>query len=278
MQVEKLPERKTQSCPFRSRTGAPVRCSKEGGVCSIRPYDSANGVTTASAISGLRATCPNRFQEEDLIYGWVSKEILNSNERVIIGEVPFLQSEAGTDEAPDAVGRIDNVLLAPDTSPMIWCALEIQGVYFSGDAMSKDFKAIANGDGELTLPAGKRRPDDRSFGPKRLMPQLQIKVPTLRRWGKKMAVVIDRGFFDALGRMDNVKDVSNCDVAWFVVDFDTSVSPARLVPAFVRLTTLERAVEGLTGGVPVTLPEFETRIKKKAAKAAPVPPDLQHKG
>ncbi len=98
------------------------------------------------------------------------------------------------------------------------------------------------------------------------MPQLQIKVPTLRRWGKKMCVLVDRMFFDALGRMETVPDVSNCDIAWFVVRYDEDEEGAHLRPDSVHLTTLERSVEGLTAGMPVSLTEFEERIKAKLAR------------
>ncbi len=95
------------------------------------------------------------------------------------------------------------------------------------------------------------------------MPQLQIKVPTLRRWGKKMAVVVDRSFFNALGQMDSVSDVSNSDILWFIVDYKESNNKVQLVPGDVRYTTLERAVEGLTSGRPVTLSNFESRVIAK---------------
>ena len=85
------------------------------------------------------------------------------------------------------------------------------------------------------------------------MPQLQIKAPSLRRWGKKMAVVVDEDFFAALGAMDDVSDISNADIAWFVVRFDEAESGFILSWAFHRFTALERAVEGLTGGHPVSL-------------------------
>ena len=78
-----------------------------------------------------------------------------------------------------------------------------------------------------------------------------------------MAVVIDEAFFRELGKMDEVRHPSNADIAWFVVSLREGASTATLEPAFVRLTTLERAVEGLTAGIPVTLPEFEARIKLK---------------
>jgi hypothetical protein len=96
---------------------------------------------------------------------------------------------------------------------MRWAALEIQAVYFSGATMGAEFHLLRHHEATgVPFPAGHRRPDYRSSGPKRLMPQLQIKVPSLRRWGKKMAVVVDEGFFGALGKMDEVKDVSNCDI------------------------------------------------------------------
>lgn len=149
---------------------------------------------------------------------------------------------------------------------MEWAALEIQAVYFSGNAMRGEFVALSDDTVDwVVFPAGKRRPDYRSSGPKRLMPQLQIKVPTLRRWGKKMAVVVDRAFFDSIGEMDNVADISNADIAWFIVKFEEvpGQNRTRIVRDEVRYTTLERSVEGLTGGKPVPLPTFEGRISSK---------------
>ena len=45
--------------------------------------------------------------------------------------------------------------------------------------------------------------------------------------------------------------------------YQEQVGRTAIEPAFVRYTTLERAVEGLTAGVPVTQAEFEDRIRKK---------------
>jgi hypothetical protein len=141
--------------------------------------------------------------------------------------------------------------------------------------MKGEFEAFADENVDWVIfPAGKRRPDYRSSGPKRLMPQLQIKVPTLRRWGKKMAVVVDRAFFDSIGEMDKVAHISNADIAWFVVRFEevAGSNQMSLVADEVRYTTLERSVEGLTGGKPVTLPIFEGRISEKVVHpAAPTP-------
>ncbi len=100
------------------------------------------------------------------------------------------------------------------------------------------------------------------------MPQLQINVPRLRRWGKKMAVVIDKHFFNSLGNMEEVDDLSSGDIAWFTVDFEEDSSGTRfnLVRDSVHVTTLERATEGLTGGTPVTLSAFEAGIRSKLAR------------
>jgi hypothetical protein len=150
------------------------------------------------------------------------------------------------------------------------------------NAMGLEFKALNDPALDwVVYPAGQRRPDYRSSGPKRLMPQLQIKVPTLRRWGRKMAVVVDRAFFDSIGEMDNVADLSNADVAWFIVRFEEieGQTKTRLVRDEVRYTTLERSVEGLTGGKPVPRSVFEDRINEKKNQPAPVTPvALDQKG
>jgi Restriction endonuclease NotI len=263
-------------CPFRTTEDTRVPCSKAGGVCSIRRYmfdSAARSVTAASAEGGqLVTTCPHRFKEAGTVFRLVGERLLGAHEPLIVGEVPFLERRAfsggahGAAEKDRKVGRIDSVLVHPDLVPMNWCALEIQSVYFSGRGMRREFRAIgAKKSLGLPFPTTNRRPDFRSSGPKRLMPQLQTKVPTLRRWGKKMAVVVDKSFFDALGGMREVRDISSCDIAWFVVRFDVEEDKSVLGLDSVKYTTLEDAVEGLTGGEPVSREVFEERIRRKLA-------------
>jgi hypothetical protein len=146
-----------------------------------------------------------------------------------------------------------------------WCAIEIQAVYFSGPGMEEEFKYLRAFQQEgIPFPQKIRRPDYRSSAPKRLMPQLQIKVPTLRRWGKKMAIIVDRHFYNWMGKLGTNPDLSSSDIVWFVVDFEESLTEQKL--SLVRgketySTTLEKAIEGLTGGFPVSLQTFEDRIK-----------------
>lgn len=265
-------------CPFKPTVnGSAQPCTKQSGVCSLRLYnrdDSGSIHPTLGNQGALRCLCPHRFRELGIVHKWIGEELLGTLTPLAVGEVPFLKpdilgawamsEEPASEESEEegvSVGRIDSVLVHPDLDYLRWCAVEMQAVYFSGPALSDDFPLFL--DPTVTgipYPGKIRRPDYRSSGPKRLMPQLQIKVPTLRRWGKKMAVVVDESFFASLGRMDSVSDVSNSDIAWFIVGFEEEELSARLVPRDVRYTTLERAVEGLTAGLPVTLGQFETEI------------------
>lgn len=188
---------------------------------------------------------------------------------------PEVDDAAGQPAAiddPENVGRIDT-LLVDANDPSNWCAVELQAVYFSGKAMPPDIAALrgqtapvgANAPPPLPLPVGLRRPDFRSSGPKRLLPQLQIKVPALRRWGKKMAVVVDAPFFNSLGPMEDAGHISNSDIVWCVVDYgeteEGTIAPLRVCGTVH--TTLESAIVGLTAGQPVTKPLFEERIRAK---------------
>lgn len=263
-------------CPFKSSDTAASLCTKEGGVCSLRLYEQNSKGKVLPAEGGrgaIRVLCPYRFHEGNLAFEWIAELAIGNANAEKVGEVGFLESDKSLDSGGgDDVGRLDMILVDSGLThgdELRWVAAEIQAVYFSGREMGTEFKAIARnvaegGDG-LIWPTEVRRPDYRSSGPKRLMPQLQIKVPTLRRWGKKMAVLIDEAFFQSLGHMDPVNDLSNADIAWFRVSF--SIAPAtkryQIKRGDVVLTTLEESVKGLTAGTPVSKGVFEARIKQK---------------
>jgi hypothetical protein len=235
-------------------------------VCSIRNFTERDD---GQHFGPITTTCPIRFYEKGIVFKSIGEILLGDQDAKIAKEIPFLMKPPSVDETETSnrdVGRIDMVLVSNSHQTMEWCAVELQAVYFSGGEIKKDHPNIRNHSGNgVPMPGVNRRPDFRSSGPKRLMPQLQIKVPTLRRWGKKMAVVVDRSFFSALGEMDDVQDVSNCDIAWFVVSYNEQVGNIfpEIVIDDVRFTTLERAVEGLTAGIPTTLSEFENKVIQK---------------
>ena len=187
-------------CPFRMGGGS---CTKRGGVCSFRLYENVGetAVPASDSEDGLRVLCPRRFEQGMSVFQWVGETILGTSKPEMVSEIGFLRAE----DSNAFVGRIDMILANRDAGPgqFDWCALEIQAVYFSGPSMREEFRKILADEAESPpFPGRIRRPDYRSSGPKRLMPQLQIKVPTLRRWGKKMAVVVDRHFFESLGQME----------------------------------------------------------------------------
>lgn len=61
------------------------------------------------------------------------------------------------------------------------------------------------------------RPDFLSSSRKRLAPQLMYKGTIINGWGKKLAVVLDRSFFQALPSLTEV-DVDKSDMAWLIYD------------------------------------------------------------
>lgn len=259
-----------KSCPFRTDTAHPT-CTKPGGVCSLRLYTDNDG--PFRPLEGdrgmIRALCPYRFHQDDVAFRHIGYRLLGDPNPTQVGEVGFLESTGNLDSAAgEDVGRIDMILVAEKTLAHVdlkWCAVEVQAVYFSGREMAIEFLDIIERSGAPAMPVEGRRPDYRSSGPKRLMPQLQIKVPTLRRWGKKMAVLVDKAFFFSMGEMRRVEHLSNCDVVWFLADFvrDPGDPIYRLEIVEEFGTTLESAIEGLTGGEAVSLEEFEGRIRGK---------------
>jgi hypothetical protein len=261
------------ACPFQKDT----KCNKKGGVCSLRQYQQVGG-GPVTGTGPLITTCPQRFLESDTIFGWVGETLLQTKEPVVLSEIGFLDrlraDETMEDEdSRDFIGRIDNVLVHPSREPMDWCALELQAVYFSGKSMANEFKMLAKAQSEtLQFPAKHRRPDWRSSGPKRLLPQLQTKVPTIRTWGKKMAVIIDEAFFGSLVGLDRERHLSNAEIAWFIVGYDAKPGGWTLVTREVVFTKLDASVKSLTGGVPLSKERFEEQLRMKLAKTAPSHP------
>jgi hypothetical protein len=255
-------------CPFKpAHKGKPVRrCNKKGGVCSLRLFAQDIGKPTELRGDPI-VTCPNRFLEANTVVNWVGKTLLGTPNPKVLTELPFLmgdiQEEQEEAEA-DPVGKIDMVLVNAEGESLRWCALEMQAVYFSGKSMENDFKVMREWPGPgVPFPSAQRRPDFRSSGPKRLMPQLQVKVPTISRWGKKMAVVIDKAFWNSLSQMRETRDLSNAEIAWFVVTFERMDGRFVMRPDAVHYTTLGNAVEGLTGGTPMSLERFESELRER---------------
>ena len=276
--IQKIKQAATEPppCPFRGSSDERLLCTKKGGVCSIRLYEQQGSTGVVSPLTGqtgsLVTTCPYRFEQDGTILRWVGETLLGLPQPQVVEQVGFLQEAEGDDgnREPGSgarfVGRIDKVLVHPTREPMQWCALEIQAVYFSGRTMTKEFDMLRRLSSErLPFPATNHRPDFLS-GAVTLMSRAQVWVHRLLRSGKKLAVVVDRCFFDALGKMGDARHVSNCDVAWFVVRFEEAHGRMRLAPDSLRFTTLGQAIEGLIAADTVGPEALEARIRQRLAE------------
>lgn len=118
------------------------------------------------------------------------------------------------------IGKIDFLIAVLDANgrPTDFAALEVQAVYISGLSVRPYFDEFLRTGNVPT--GGKRRPDYRSSAQKRLMPQLSLKVPVFRRWGKRFFVVVDAPFFEALPKIRRVEGKDNSEITWLVYRLD----------------------------------------------------------
>lgn len=213
----------TRICPFHASIGRPRPCSKAGGVCALRRI----GTDGALPDNQLVTTCPSRFLETGAIFREIGASMLGTSHVRVVNELPFLKNSSES-SGESSSGRIDWIV-QDSNDRTNWCAVEFQSLYFSGAALDIDMEDYAAGAAYPAYPKGRRRPDYRSNGPKRLGPQLGIKVPLLRSWGRQVAVVIDRYFFScmdaqftasAAGRRAPI--AADHDLCLFVVDYDSA--------------------------------------------------------
>ena len=247
-------------CPF--QPGNPP-CSKKGGVCSIRIYRNDPGDHPPDRIGEPHRlpviTCSNRFAQDSLIPRWLA-EIVGFDDVFLAREVPFMLSP----ETGRPAGRID-LIISGDEHAAGWFGVELQAVYFSGKGMPNDFRNLrSDSDAMAPLPTNRRRPDWRSSSAKRLMLQLQVKAPTLRRWGMKLAVVVDEPFFTAIGgptpAHERSQDLNEGDVIWLVPRIS---SQHRLTRGHWEVLSLAKSRNKLLAAQTIPRADFEASLRAK---------------
>ena len=210
--------------------------------------------------------CPIRFEQDRIIVKWLADIVgFRDDAAMVAREIPFMTSTV----TGKAAGRID-IVLAEIDGGLTWFGLEIQAVYFSGPGMEEEFRALLDSaDPRPSYPSSVRRPDWRSSSAKRLMPQLQVKGPTLRRWGSKIAVAVDRPFFEAMGgpSPNASHDLNDGDVLWLV----TKVSDFRLCTDHWEALTLEAATDKLLAARTIRKQEFEEVLREKLEPMREIP-------
>lgn len=235
-----IADRRNKLCPFNNKI---PNCNKDKaknplGVCSIFHNDSPV------------ITCPIRFRENWLIV----KDAAN-----------FFFPESATwssltevrlnDGYGKSAGNIDVVLVAYDEKERIYDfgALEIQAVYISGNIRepfeyymnSPETNKNMNWKNQLNYP----RPDYLSSSRKRLAPQLLFKGGILNSWSKKIAVALNKGFYETLpiSRLDSVSKIEG-DIGWFVYDlsYDSSFQRFKLIKVDEIFTKFQPSLISIT--------------------------------
>ena len=247
-------------CPFQANRPP---CAKSGGVCSIRSYQQGPDGALGQAEDDPVTTCPRRFEQGHLPARWLGEIVgFEASDVRVATEVGFMQ---GTTTGRPA-GKIDMVVARDTGDELSWYGLEVQAVYFSGPRMQSEFERLRDERGRSQFPNAIRRPDWRSSSAKRLMPQLQVKVPTLRRWRAKMAVVVDMPFFNATGgaSANPSHDLGDGDIIWMVVGIEADDNDRyRLTRHHWEVETLEAASERLLAAQTIPQQEFLALLRRK---------------
>ncbi len=248
-------------CPFQKNKPP---CRKRGGVCSLRRYQRGESDRIGLPKGDPVVVCPARFEEGQLLVEWLAEIVgFSSSEARLAREVPFMQ---GTSTGKPA-GKIDLVVAKASNGDLKWYGLEIQAVYFSGRGMDSEYLGLRDDDcADPPFPGAVRRPDWRSSGAKRLMPQLQIKVPTLRRWGSKLAVAVDRPFFDSMGGPSSApsSDLNDGDIVWMVPRLlPNDTGGYALSRGHWEVLTLEESSRRLLAAETIPRRAFEQTLREK---------------
>ena len=250
-------------CPFQA--GRPP-CSKQFGICSIDRYAEGDDGRIGDAEENPVIVCPRRFDEELLPVHWLSEIVGFPREEVLVArEVSFMRNP----HTGRPAGKIDLVVAREIKGVLDWYAMEIQAVYFSGVGRRPEIEAQISADNDerpAPFPNAIRRPDWRSSSAKRLMPQLDIKVPLLRRWGRKTAVVVGRPFFDAIGgpSTEPTQDLNAGDVIWMVPDLvPDGQGQYRMERGYWEVLELEDSHRKLLSATTIPRAAFEETLRKK---------------
>jgi hypothetical protein len=226
--------RESKSCPFRAGPCNKGSIEKPLGICSI------GGDSQATVV------CPNRFLEGDHILRDAGRHAFGAGVRV--AAVPEVRVLTIPGIRPRKIGKIDYMLAALDSDgrPTDFAALEVQAVYISGESIRPAFDHYME---SRVAPDAARRPDFRSSAQKRLVPQLSLKVPIFRRWGKKFFVAVDESFFNELPKMQQVGSIENSEVTWLVYAFELRDGRIRMRLKRTVFTLWDEVMTALREGV-----------------------------
>lgn len=269
--TEAINHRNGRLCPFHNSAG--LNCTKNSAIDPL-------GVCTVHDGSELAITCPVRFRQDQVIISDAAKFFFpNAKYYVALTEVRM------DDKYGKSAGNIDIVLTELDEQGNIvdFGAIEVQAVYISGN-VSKAFKHyIADPEARYGMewPAnGYPKPDYLSSSRKRLAPQLIYKGGILHHWHKKMAVVVQKPFFDRLPVMPTT-EVVQADIAWMVYDLglDSISQRYKLEKVSTHYTDFDIALNAITNAEPGNVDDFigylQTRIRRGRMAGLPLASEIE---
>ena len=254
-------------CPFNNKV---PNCTKDKaknplGVCSIMQ----NGKPVI--------TCPVRFREEWLItddaasFFFGDKVLWSSLTEVRLNDVNG-----------KSAGNIDVVLVAYDDQGKVtdFGALEIQAVYISGNVRDPFEHYMTDPEANFSMDWTEQpnypRPDFLSSSRKRLAPQLLFKGGILHSWKKKIAVAINKSFFDTLPPLTTVSK-EEAEIAWFIYDLDPirdgDHERYQLRKIDVIYTGFQDAMISITTAVPGKIEDFVKLLQEKLDDQLETPPN-----
>jgi len=254
--------RKNRLCPFNNKV---PNCTKDKaknplGVCSIYHNDD------------VVITCPKRFRQDWIITDHAAEFFFQSG-----ATWSSLTEVRLNDNFGKSAGNIDIVLVAYDETGKIYDfgSLEVQAVYISGNVRTPfeyymaDPKANQKMDwsGEPNYP----RPDYLSSSRKRLAPQLIFKGGILNNWKKKIAVALNKSFFETLPTLKRVEK-EKADIAWLVYDSKLESGRFKLERVDTVYTEFQPALMAITQPVPGKLGDFIKVLQEKLDEQLETPP------
>jgi hypothetical protein len=192
-------------------------CKFRNGPCNKSSNTDPIGICSVSDGNEAASLCPARFLEQGRVFQDAARLAFGDGASfAVFPEIRILQvpdpKKAG---GLKKIGKVDFVLgKVIDDQIADFCAVEVQAAYFSGTETRTALKRfmVDRDFGDLDI---FRRPDFRSSAQKRLIPQLQLKVPVFRRWGKKFFVVVDSQFFRSLPDFRTTTP-PNSELTWLV--------------------------------------------------------------
>ena len=226
-----------------------AECPYKGGPCnkSTTTDDEYVDGTRATGVCSLNEgdypyiVCPERFRADGVFEGIVDHVFDDHDapewERFSEERIPTTRDKVA--------GNVDHVVTVHEDGDVIdFAGIEVQATYFSGGAYRPEFyeymEQIDDDGDPQYVPEGTRRPDFRSCGDKRLIPQVRQKGNIFNEWGRDFAVVLDTALWDYLPAIPEADGEPN--FYFFVYKLEDAGDKFDLTLDTVRETTYSQVI------------------------------------